>query len=196
MQKNLKKLYYSTKPGGYIRRFLIQTHLIFLCLFNTLLHIMPFEFWKRFLCSLAGIKLCKGSTLCSGVRFLAFGKCIIGERTLINRDCLLDNRAGLKIGSDVSIATGVKIFTQGHDVDTGSFKVIGGKVIIEDYVCIFSSALIMPNIKLSKSCVVYPGSVVTKSVGIAEIVGGNPAKFLRMREGKQTYKLNSNFWFN
>ena len=79
MQKNLKKLYYSTKPGGYIRRFLIQTHLIFLCLFNTLLHIMPFEFWKRFLCSLAGIKLCKGSTLCSGVRFLAFGKCIIGE---------------------------------------------------------------------------------------------------------------------
>ncbi len=196
MQKNLNNFYYSLKPNGYFRRFLLQTYLITLSLFNQILHLVPFEFWKRLLCRFAGIQLMRGATLCSGVRFLAFGNCIIGERTLINRDCLLDNRAGLKIGSDVSIASGVKIFTQGHDVDSNSFKVIGGSVIIEDYVCIFSSALIMPNVKLSKSCVIYPGSIVTKSVGIAEVVGGNPARFLRKRKGKQTYKLNSNFWFN
>jgi acetyltransferase-like isoleucine patch superfamily enzyme len=127
---------------------------------------------------------------------MAFGKCVIGERTLINRDCLLDNRAGLQIGSDVSVATGVKIFTQGHDIDDENFTIIGGSVIIEDHVCIFSSALIMPNIKLSKNCVVYAGSVVTKSVGISEVVGGNPAKFIRIRKNEQVYKLNSNFWFN
>lgn len=157
---------------------------------------MPFEFWKRFLCSLAGIKLGRGATLCSGVRFLAFGNCTIGERTLINNGCLLDNRAGLQIGKDVSVASGVKIFTQGHDIDDGNFTVIGGAVIIEDHVCIFSSALIMPNVKLSKNCVVYAGAVVTKSVGFSEVVGGNPARFIRMREKDQTYKLNCNFWFN
>ena len=192
----IKKIYYSLKPNGIARRFFLQCYLIGLYFFNKILHFFPFEFWKRFVCGLVGINLGKGATISSGVRFLGFGNCTIGQRSIINRDCLLDNRSELIIGSDVSIATGVKIFTQGHNVDDENFMVNGGAVIIEDNVCIFSSALIMPNLKLSKKSVIYAGSVVTKSVATSHIVAGNPAKFLRMRKGKQLYKLNSNFWFN
>ncbi len=127
---------------------------------------------------------------------MALGRCQIGDRTIVNRECLLDNRAGLSIGSDVSIATGVKIFTQGHDIEDADFSTNGGEVVIADHVCIFANALIMPRTKLGKGCVVFPGSVVTKSVGDLEVVGGIPARFIKRRLRPPEYKLNSDFWFN
>jgi maltose O-acetyltransferase len=130
------------------------------------------------------------------VRFLALGRCQIGDRTIINRDCLLDNRDGLLIGSDVSIATGVKIFTQGHDINDELFSISRGQVTIADNVCIFANALIMPKVHLGKGCVVYPGSVVTKSFSDLEVIGGNPAKTIKLRLIQPKYKLNSDFWFN
>ena len=54
-------------------------------------------------------------------------------------------------------------------------------MVIEDGAFVFSNALIMPGVTLHRNCVVLPGSVVTKDVDENAVVGGNPAKFLRMR---------------
>jgi acetyltransferase-like isoleucine patch superfamily enzyme len=173
----------------------IQLYLVLLLFFNFTLHLLPFLFWKRLICNIFNIKVAKGAAICSGVRFLALGNCAIGERTIINQDCLLDNRSGLYIGSDVSIASGVKIFTQSHDINDECFSISRGSVKIDNYVCIYSSALIMPNVQLGKGSVVNAGSVVIRSVGELEVVGGNPAKFLKMRKLMPSYRLKKHFWF-
>ncbi len=162
---NFMKLIYSkAPPNGFVRRTIVQFYLIMLSIFNTLLHMLPFYFWKRTLCCIFGIRIGKKVSLCTGVRFLALGNCLIGDRSVINRDCLLDNRARLSIGADVSIATGVKIFTQGHDIEDANFSITRSEVVIADHVCVFANVLIMPGTRLGAGCVIFPGSVVTKSV--------------------------------
>jgi acetyltransferase-like isoleucine patch superfamily enzyme len=96
----------------------------------------------------------------------------------------------------VSIAHDTKIYTLGHDIDDPHFAVKGAAVEIGDYVCIFSQVLIMPGVKLGKGAAVYPGSVVTKDVGEYEIVGGNPARFIRYRSKDLQYRVNHDYWFS
>ena len=192
----VRSIYKKSSPNGFIRRIFWQLYLVILAIFNNLLHIFPFGLWKRALCKIVGIKLGTNTTLCSGVRFMALGNCQIGDGTIVNRDCLLDNRESLKIGSNVSIATCVKIFTQGHDIECDDFSITRGEVVIDDHVSIFASALIMPGVRLGKGCVVYPGSVVTNSVSDMHVVGGNPARYIKMRVKQPSYKLRCDYWYN
>ena len=53
----------------------------------------------------------------------------------------------------------------------------------------------MPGIKIGKGSVVYPGSVVTKSIPEFSVVGGNPAKILRKRKTKIKYVIDNGKWF-
>jgi acetyltransferase-like isoleucine patch superfamily enzyme len=73
---------------------------------------------------------------------------------------------------------------------------MGGDVYISDHVWIASGVTILPKIMISKGAVVASGSVVTKNVGILEVVGGNPAKFLKTRNNELKYYLNFTPLFN
>lgn len=56
-----------------------------------------------------------------------------------------------------------------------------GEVIIEDDVWIGVGAIILSGVKLGQGCVVGAGAVVTKSFPPFSIIGGNPARLLKMR---------------
>ena len=148
------------------------------------------------MCMLFGLSIGKNVCLCSGIRFLSIGNCSIGDNTIINRNCILDNRINLTIGSNVSIATNCNIFTLGHDLESDNFSVKGLPVVIDDYVCVFANSLIMPGVIVGKGAVIYSGSVVTRSIDEMCIVGGNPAIFLKRRSKIPSYRLDSTFWFN
>jgi acetyltransferase-like isoleucine patch superfamily enzyme len=191
-----RTLYYKLEKNSLSRFIILQVFLILLALFNTMLNLLPFHIWKIVICNIVGIKVSRTANICNGVRFLSFGKCQIGDRTIINRDCLLDNRFTLSIGDDVSIATGTRIFTQGHDINSNSFELTSGAVHIENNVCIFAGVMIMPGVTLSQGCVVLPGSLVSRSVDELSVVGGVPAKKLKQRKIKSMYKLGRQFWYN
>lgn len=109
--------------------------------------------------------------------------------------------AGLKIGKFCSIAEGVKIILGNHNTHTvttypfSSLKQFwpgarrdavsdhhtNGDVIIGNDVWIGTDATIMSGIKIGDGCVIAANSVVTKDVRPYSIVGGSPAKLLRMR---------------
>jgi acetyltransferase-like isoleucine patch superfamily enzyme len=194
MKKEIKKLYYSS-ANKIIKFFILQFFLILVYLFNLLLNLLPFHFYKKIICGIFGVKLGSNVSLCNGVRFLSLGNCSIGDNSVINRDCLLDNRVHIEIGANVSLAVGVKIFTMVHDTDV-NFGLSGSKVVISNHVCIYAGCMIMPGIVLKKGCVVYPGSVVTKSFGELSVIGGVPAVIIKKRSGSLEYQLNGNFWFN
>lgn len=192
----MKNIYYKLKPNSLSRRALLQIYLLALALLNFLLNLLPFSSWKKLICICLGVHLGSNVTICSNVRFLSFGKCSIGDRTIINRNCVIDNRCGIEIANDVSISMNVIILTQGHNSEGDDFSLKGNKVIIDHHVCVYANSMIMPGIILSEGCVVYPGSIVTKSFPRNSIVAGHPAICIKDRNSNLSYQLNSNFWFS
>lgn len=80
------------------------------------------------------------------------------------------------------------IYTLQHDVNSPTFSVEGGPVVIDDYVYIGPRAIILPNVHIGIGAVVAAGAVVTHDVAPYAIVGGVPARFLHERPHDLDYK--------
>ena len=136
-----------------------------------------------------------GTSIHRRCKFFHVGKLSVGNNTVINFGCYLDNRRGITIGNNVGIAHNTKIYTLGHDLNDPQFKTKGAEVTIKDNVFIFSNALIMLGITIGEGAIVLAGSVVTKDVEPWAIVGGNPAKKIRERSREIDYKQIYRYWF-
>lgn len=161
---------------------------------NALHGVLPF-FLRRGLYRICGFDVDRTATIQGGVRFFHVGRLRVGAGTLVNRGVYLDNRAGLVIGEQVSIAHDCRIYTMGHDVHDAGFATKGQSVRIDDFAVLFAGAMVMPGVHLGTGAVVMAGAVVTKSVEPYRIVGGNPAQDLGRREGQPAYRLDRRYWF-
>lgn len=174
----------------------IQIYLILLKCFNILVNFIPLHSSRKIILNILKWKIGRKSYLHPPIKFFSLTKkIIIGNNVTINPNCYLDNRRGIIIGDNVNISHNVKIYTLGHDIDDPYFSFKGGTVVIENDVVIFANCLIMPGIKIGKGSVVYPGSVVTKSIPEFSVVGGNPAKILRERKTNIKYVIDNGKWF-
>jgi acetyltransferase-like isoleucine patch superfamily enzyme len=162
--------------------------------FNILYKFLVFNVSRLILQNIAGFQIGKNTSIQS-VRFFSFGKLKVGYNSIINSGCYLDNRRYIDIGNNVVIAHDTKIYTLGHDINDIDFITKGAPVYIEDYVVIFSNVLIMPGVTIAKGAVILPGSVVTKNVESMNIVGGNPAIFIKKRTVLHTNKKVHKFLF-
>jgi len=106
----------------------------------------------------------------------------IGAGTLINRDCALDTRGGLRIGRHVSISPEVAILTADHDRDRPGFPLRTRPVVIGDHVWIGMRATILPGITIGRGAVVAAGAVVTRDVAPLSVVAGVPARVIGDRD--------------
>jgi acetyltransferase-like isoleucine patch superfamily enzyme len=177
-------------------RYRIRSQIYFLGLatINLVHRCLPFAL-RPLLYRLCGFEIARSATLQGGVRFFHVGRLKIGAGSLVNRGVYLDNRAGLTIGENVSIAHDARIYTLGHDVHDAGFAARGKPVVIEDYAVLFAGAMVMPGVTLGRGAVVMAGAVVTKSVPPMRIVGGNPAVDLGPREAEPAYTLGRRYWF-
>ena len=145
---------------------------------------------------LFGIRIGGGkSCIHRGCKFFHVGKMSVGQSTVINFGCYLDNRRGIYIGNNVGIAHNTKIYTLGHDLNDPKLSTKGASVHIGDEVFIFSNALVMPGVTIGEGAIVLAGSVVTKDVEPWTIVGGNPARKIRDRGYDVDYKQIYRYWF-
>ncbi|HKG08690.1 MAG TPA: acyltransferase [Pedobacter sp.] len=121
-------------------------------------------------------------------RFDCTTNLVIGKNSVINQGCRLDNRGGLQIGENVSISEQVIILTADHNVDSAEFEGRSKPVCIEDYVWIGTRVTILPGVTVGKGALVATGAVVTKNVAPYAIVGGVPAKIIKMRREDLNYQ--------
>jgi len=119
----------------------------------------------------------------------------IGNNTIIGDHAILDGLYQLKIGNNVNLSTGVWIWTAQHDKNSPYFDIVGGPVVIEDYVWISCRTVILPNVTIGKGAVVCAGAVVTKDVTPFTVVAGVPAKEIGIRNDNLQYNLGGSISF-
>ena len=164
---------------------------------NVMINAAPSFFLKRVILRFLGARVEGNVCFHFPVKlFSSKARLDIGNNSTINSGCVLDTRGSIKIGKNVSISQGVKMYTGGHDVDCPIFRYTNKPIVIADYAVIFSWAMIMPGVRVGFGAVVLPGSVVTKDVGDYQVVGGNPAKVVKDRSHNLVYRLNHSAWFS
>jgi acetyltransferase-like isoleucine patch superfamily enzyme len=178
-----------------IRRIKLQLFYFLIKCYNIIYFLFFPHIIRRLLFFIAGFKVGSSSVI-NSVRFFSFGKLVVGNNSIINSGCYLDNRRKITIGNNVVIAHDTKVYTLGHDINDDEFCTKGNEVVIEDYCVLFSNVLIMPGVVIKKGAVVLPGSVVTKNVNSMEVVGGNPAQFIKMRQKLHINKTVTKYYFS
>ncbi len=193
IRKRFYSLYYPFRKifkSITVRSMLRQAKHYLVFAFNILYNYLPFFSLKKTLLRAFGASIGNNSYLHPKIVLYRWGMLNIGSNTVINQNCRIDNRKMIEIGNNVSIAHGTKIYTCGHDIHSPFFDILGQKVIIGDYVCIFANSQIMPGVTIGEGAVIYPGSLVNKDVEAFSIVGGNPAKEIGRRDSHLKYKIN------
>ncbi len=112
----------------------------------------------------------------------------LGSNLYINHDVELDSYNGLiKIGNNVLIGQNTLITTANHNFSDKKKAIIDqgfgpfNRIVIEDNVWIGANVLILPGVHIGKGAIIAAGAVVTKDVPSMCIVGGIPAKKIKMR---------------
>jgi acetyltransferase-like isoleucine patch superfamily enzyme len=149
-------------------------------LFNMIITHIPSYTIRLVFLRLFGATIGKGVSIMRGTTVLDIAFLTIGDDTSIGARCLLDARAGLYIGNNVTIASDVHILGGGHDVNHPDFLPVPIPTVIEDYVWIASRAMVLPSL-VRRGAVVGAHALVNKDVCELEVVGGNPAKVIGKR---------------
>ncbi|HWU48704.1 MAG TPA: sugar O-acetyltransferase [Asticcacaulis sp.] len=105
----------------------------------------------------------------------------IGRQVFINQNCTLYDLGGVEIGDETMIGPNVSLITSGHPLDPLLRRdgVSASPIVIGRNVWIAANVTIIGGVSVGDGAVIAAGSVVTKDVAPAVLVGGNPARLIR-----------------
>jgi acetyltransferase-like isoleucine patch superfamily enzyme len=109
----------------------------------------------------------------------------IGEKVEINQDCkfypsYLIGDGDIVIEDNVIIGPGVTLICAGQDSNPITRYDVGGKIIIKSGAYIGANSTIRYGVTIGEGSTVAAGSIVVKSVAAKSIVGGCPAKVIKI----------------
>ncbi len=110
----------------------------------------------------------------------------IGREVDLAKDVLIQSAGGVSIGDRTLVGYGTKILSTDHTIPPigQPFPVSGdkpGRITIEHDVWIGANVVITSGVRIGTGSVIAAGSVVTKDVPPNSVVGGVPAKQIKMR---------------
>lgn len=147
-----------------------------------------FVFLKSSLLRMMGAKIGKGVVIYPGVWITPGRNLVIEDHVDLAKDVLITTSGGVHIGKRVLIGYRTQILSANHSIPPAGLPIpisgdVFGEVIIGDDVWIGANVVITPGVKIGSGAIIAAGSVVTKDVESNAIVGGVPAKLIRMRSG-------------
>ncbi|MFT4906441.1 MAG: acetyltransferase-like isoleucine patch superfamily enzyme [Oleispira sp.] len=144
-------------------------------------------FLKQLLLRLMGAKFGSGVVIYPGVWISPGRNLEVSDEVDLAKDVLITTSGGVFIGARTLIGYRTQILSSNHTIPPlGEPFPISGDVhlpvrIMND-VWIGANCIITPGVTIGEGAVVAAGSVVTKDVMSNSIVGGVPAKLIKMRQ--------------
>lgn len=116
-----------------------------------------------------------------------FGKNItIGKDVFIDSGCHFQDQGGIEIGDGSLIGHNVVLATVNHDLDPGKKRKNNyAPIKIGTHVWIGSNATVLPGVTVGDWAVIAAGAVVTRDVPPQAVVGGVPARVLKVIPGEK-----------
>ncbi len=111
----------------------------------------------------------------------------VGDNTFVGSGCEFNITERLVIGRDCLIASGTRFVDHDHGIANGTLMrdqpEVRTPIVLGDDVWIGCNCVVLKGVTIGDGAVIAAGSVVTKPVPAGSIVGGVPARLLRMRAG-------------
>lgn len=114
-----------------------------------------------------------------------YGKNItVGENVFINACCHFQDHGGVTIGDGCQIGHNVVFATLNYGLAPEDRKTTyPAPIVLGKNVWVGSNATILQGVTVGDNAVIGAGAVVTKDVAANTIVGGVPARFIKMIDG-------------
>lgn len=128
----------------------------------------------------------KKTKVCSG-KFIFKNKIYVGDYSYIGPDAYWFAQGEIHVGSGTIIGPMSKLWTANHNYNTLETlpydkQVILKRIEIGRGCWIGMNVSICPGVSIGDGCVVAMGSVITANVPPYSIIGGNPARVIKMRD--------------
>jgi len=147
-------------------------------------HKFFYKIRRAFVASL--IKKCGENVIVKDRCYFGDGsRLIVGSNSQLGQNSRLNGT--ITIGQDVLMGPDVVMMATSHEFKDTS-KPINKQgeakekpIIIGDNVWVGTRVIILPGVEIGRNTIIGSGAVVTKSFPENSIIGGNPAKLIRMR---------------
>lgn len=142
--------------------------------------------WKICLLRLFGAKIHSKAKVYSSVRIYMPWNLEMEEHSCLSPEVDCYNVAKIKIGAHSTVSQKSYLCAASHDITLSHNPLITAPIIIEDQAWVAADAFIGPGVTIGQGAVVGARAAVFKDVEPWTVVGGNPAKFIKKREIKDS----------
>ena len=140
-----------------------------------------FMTWKRFLLRAFGAKIADTASVYSSATVFMPWNLEMKEYACLGPGVDCYNAAPIIIGKNATISQRTYLCTASHDITLNSHPQIEKPIIIEDWAWVAAEAFVGPGVTIGEGAVVGARAAVFKNVEPWDVVGGNPAKFIKKR---------------
>lgn len=137
--------------------------------------------WKRFLLRLFGAKIAPTAVVYSSAKVYYPANLTLEAYSCLASDVDCYNVAPITIGANSTVSQGAYLCTAGHDITNPLNPLITAPIVIEDQAWVAADAFVGMGVTIGQGAVVGARAAVFKDVAPWTVVGGNPAKYIKMR---------------
>lgn len=137
--------------------------------------------WKRTLLRCFGAKISPTAVVYSSAKVYYPANLIMDDYACLASDVDCYNVAPIHVGRFATVSQGAMLCTASHDITSPDHKLITAPIDIADQAWVAAGAFVGMGVSIGEGSVVGARAAVFKDVAPWAIVGGNPAKLLKIR---------------